>query len=265
MLWGKIIGGMAGFAMGGPFGAVVGAALGHAADSGSLGTMQFGAPGLGKLQFGAPGLGAMRAAAMLGGRQQLFSVGVVMLAAKLAKCDGPVNRQEIDAFKRNFRVPPEAARDIGRMFDQARDSREDVQPIAREMGAAFADNRLVLEDVLAALFTIAAADRPVNPRETAFLHRVWHGFALGQEAWERASGAAPRRQQDDGEDPYAVLGVPRDAAPETLRATWKTLMRENHPDSLASRGVPQEFIQRAGDKVARINAAWDRIKKERGL
>ena len=31
--WGKFIGGMAGFAMGGPVGAVVGVALGHAADS----------------------------------------------------------------------------------------------------------------------------------------------------------------------------------------------------------------------------------------
>jgi DnaJ like chaperone protein len=42
-------------------------------------------------------------------------------------------------------------------------------------------------------------------------------------------------------------------------------MRENHPDSLASRGVPPKFIARASDKVARINAAWDRIKRERGL
>jgi DnaJ like chaperone protein len=42
-------------------------------------------------------------------------------------------------------------------------------------------------------------------------------------------------------------------------------MRENHPDSLASRGVPPEFIARAGEKVARINAAWDRIKRERRL
>jgi DnaJ like chaperone protein len=255
MILGKIIGGVAGFAMGGPLGAVVGAALGHAADNGNLG----------KLRFAAPGIGSMRAAAMLGGRQQLFSIGVVMLAARLARCDGPVNRQEIDAFKRHFRVPPEAARDIGRLFDQARDSSEDVRPIAREMGQAFADNRLVLEDVLAALFTIARADRPVNGHETRFLQGVWHGFALDQRAWERASGAAPPRARDDGEDPYAVLGVARDADPDTLRAAWKTLMRENHPDSLAGRGVPQEFIRRAGDKVARINAAWDRIKKERGL
>ncbi len=42
-------------------------------------------------------------------------------------------------------------------------------------------------------------------------------------------------------------------------------MRENHPDTLAARGVPAEFIARASEKVARINAAWDRIKRERGL
>ena len=52
---------------------------------------------------------------------------------------------------------------------------------------------------------------------------------------------------------------------EAIRAAWKKLMRENHPDSLASRGVPAEFIARASDKVARINAAWDRVKRERGL
>jgi DnaJ like chaperone protein len=42
-------------------------------------------------------------------------------------------------------------------------------------------------------------------------------------------------------------------------------MRENHPDSLASRGVPPDFIARASDKVARINAAWDRIKRDRKI
>ena len=57
----------------------------------------------------------------------------------------------------------------------------------------------------------------------------------------------------------------RSSGAEEIRATWKRLMRENHPDSLAARGVPAEFIARANDKVARINAAWDRIKRERGL
>ncbi len=39
-------------------------------------------------------------------------------------------------------------------------------------------------------------------------------------------------------------------------------MRENHPDQLASRGVPAEFITRATERVARINAAYDQIKRD---
>ena len=70
---------------------------------------------------------------------------------------------------------------------------------------------------------------------------------------------------DDEPDPYAVLGVARSTSDADLHNAWKQLMRQNHPDSLAARGVPAEFIARASDKVARINAAWDRIKRERGL
>jgi DnaJ like chaperone protein len=42
-------------------------------------------------------------------------------------------------------------------------------------------------------------------------------------------------------------------------------MRENHPDSLASRGVPPDMIAKASDRVARINAAYDTIKRDRKL
>jgi DnaJ like chaperone protein len=205
-------------------------------------------------------------AALLGQRDQIFALCVVALSAKVAKIDGPVNRLEIDAFKRSFRIPPEAARDIGRLFDQARDSAEGYAPYARQLGETFADNRGMLEEVLVALFAIARADKPVNLRERDALAAIAHAFGLDRAAWDRASGAAPRRPPaETEEDPYAVLGVTRQTGDAELRATWKKLMRENHPDSLASRGVPPAFIASASDKVARINAAWDRIKRERGL
>jgi DnaJ like chaperone protein len=261
LVLGKIIGGVAGFAMGGPFGAVVGAALGHAADSGGLGN-------LGK-NFRLPGMSAFspaRLASTFGRKEQVFAVCVVVLAAKLAKCDGPVNRPEIDAFKRSFRIPPQSAHDIGRLFDQARDSPDGFEEYATQLGESFADAPGVLEDVLAALFNIARADKPVTVVEHQFLLAVCHKFGLGQAAWDRASGAAPRRPPPpEGEDSYELLGMSKTATGEELRAAWKKLMRENHPDSLASRGVPEEFIARAHEKVARINAAWDRIKRERGL
>ena len=62
-----------------------------------------------------------------------------------------------------------------------------------------------------------------------------------------------------------VAGIDRQASNEAIRARWMTLMRENHPDSLASRGVPPAMIAAASDRVARINAAYDSIKRERRL
>jgi DnaJ like chaperone protein len=262
-VWGKIIGAAAGFAMGGPFGAVAGMALGHAAESGGLG--RIGTAGVnalgGRASARLPGFAAPRALS----RDQVFAEGVVVLSAKLAKCDGPVNRAEIDAFKRHFQVPTTAARDVGRLFDQARDSADGFEGYASHLGEAFADNRGMLEDVLAALFAIARADKPVNGHEQAFLSGVWKAFGLDQDAWSRAAGTAARASAAAEESPYTILGVAPDTPDDALRAAWRQLMRENHPDTLASRGVPAEFIARASDKVARINAAWDRIKRERGM
>ena len=252
--WGKIIGGAAGFALGGPPGLLFGAALGHAADSGGI-----------KMPFGGdPMLTPGRAAAMFGRREDLFSVNAIVLAAKLARCDGPVKREEIDAFKRQFRVSPEAASQVGRLFDQARDKPELFLPYAEQLGRAFADNQAQLEAALFGLFAIARADGPINRTEQSYLLAVHRAFQLDESAWDRASGVSPQVNPSEP-DPYSILGVSPDADDKQLRETWRQLMRENHPDSLAAKGMSDAFIASASDKVARINAAWDRIKRERGL
>lgn len=265
-VWGKVIGGVAGFFTGGPVGALMGAALGHAADTSAASGMRPGGGGA----AGALPPGAATLAALLGSKEQLFAIGVVVLSAKLAKCDGPVRREEIDAFKRMFRIPPENLREVGRLFDSARESAEGYEPFAERLGAAFADNKAMLEDVLAALFHIARADGALTKAEVAFLQAVQLRFGLDATAWERArdgragSGGAGT-PAPTGPDPYGVLGVARSATDEEVRQAWRRLMRENHPDGLAARGVPADFVKRATDKVAEINAAWDRIKRERKL
>jgi DnaJ like chaperone protein len=257
-MWGKIIGGVAGFAVAGPFGAVVGAAIGHAAEN-SGGAVR------GLLPAADPAT-ALRVAAMVGRREDVYALGVVVLAAKVAKCDGPVSRAEIDAFKRVFRVPPEAVRDVGRLFDQARDSGDPPDRYAEQLAASFGDMPHLLEGVLAALFTIARADGEVTPRELATLQTICVRLGLARDAWDRARGAtASSGPARGGEDPYAILGVARSADPEELRRAWLRLVRENHPDSLAGRGASADLVARASDRVARVNAAWDRIKRERGL
>lgn len=243
-VWGKIIGGVTGFMTGGPVGAVLGAAMGHAADA---------------------GVGRADLTALLGSKEQLFAVSVVVLSAKLAKCDGPVKRAEVDAFKRMFRIPPANMAEVGQLFDQARQDAEGFEAFADRVGQAFADNKAMLEDVLAALFTIARADAPLTRGEVRFLQRVQQGFGLDAAAWERARDGQGPRPQEQSVDPYAILGLPANASDDEVRATWRNLMRENHPDVLLARGVTPEFTKRATDKVAEINNAWDRIKRARKL
>ncbi|MGI4955534.1 MAG: TerB family tellurite resistance protein [Janthinobacterium lividum] len=258
--WGKLLGGVAGFVLGGPIGAMMGAAMGHAADSGSLPKLDL------RHLLGEGAFGPARLAASLGQRDQLFALGVVVLSAKLAKCDGAVNRAEIDAFKRQFRIPPESVRDIGRVFDEARESSEGYETYAAELGRAFADNKALLEDILTALFNIARADRALVTSEHEMLRKIHQAFGLDHLAWDQARGAATRPSPGQSTaDAYAVLGVSKDATAESMRAAWLRQVRENHPDSLAARGAAPELVARAGDKVARINAAWDRIKRDRGL
>ncbi|MBB3173155.1 DnaJ like chaperone protein [Endobacter medicaginis] len=269
-IWGKVLGGAAGMVMGGPVGGLLGAALGHAADRNALfdnGTPRMGGgPGFaGPDPGGAAARIAVRIAAVTGRHDQVLAMVTVMLAAKLAKCDGAVNRTEIDAFKTAFRIPAESARDVGRLFDQARHRSDDFEPFARELGRAFADRRSALEDLLAALFAIARADGPVNAREEAFLRRVHVAFGLAPQAWERARSGRASAPASNEPDAYAILGIRAGASNEDIRKVWRQLMQQNHPDRLAASGADPQQLARAAERVGRINAAWDRIKRERGL
>ena len=107
----------------------------------------------------------------------------------------------------------------------------------------------MLEDVLDGLFEIAKADGVLHPGELAFLERVAEifGFAPGEFRRIRASHFGP-----DAADPYVILGVDHEASDEEVRRTYRLLVRENHPDRLIARGVPEEFV-RHGERQARLH------------
>jgi DnaJ like chaperone protein len=86
------------------------------------------------------------------------------------------------------------------------------------------------------------------------------GFAPNEFRRIRASHFAPELT-----DPYVILGLSYVAEEDEIRRTYRRLVRENHPDSLIARGVPEEFIKLATDKLAAINTAYEKILAERGL
>ncbi|MBM9402017.1 TerB family tellurite resistance protein [Gluconacetobacter azotocaptans] len=273
-IWGKLFGSVAGFAVGGPLGGLLGAVLGHAADNGSILQTPIGgwtdrwAPRGTADPNGAAAFVAAKLAAVMGKREQLYGLVIVILSAKLAKCDGPVNRSEIDAFKRRFQVPADNAKEVGRLFDHARQRVDDYEAFALELGRAFPDRPEMLEDALGALFAIARADvgpeGELHPAELQFLRRVHRAFGLSAGGWDRAEhgGARPGVSEIDA---YAVLGIARTATDVEVRAIWRRLVREHHPDAMAARGATPREVDAAAGRVAQINAAWDRIKRDRRL
>ncbi|MGH6932956.1 MAG: J domain-containing protein [Dongiaceae bacterium] len=70
-------------------------------------------------------------------------------------------------------------------------------------------------------------------------------------------------EQPNNTDPSDILGVPPDATYEEAREAYLRKVQEYHPDRLSAAGMPKEFIQMANERTARINDAFDRLKKAR--
>jgi len=193
-----------------------------------------------------------------------FTIAVIALGAKMAKADGEVTRNEVEAFREFFYVPPEQAANVQRFFDQAKRDVAGYQVYARQIARLFETSSPVLEKLLGGLFQIAKADGKVPAAELDYLRNVARIFGFDEVAFERIrrSHLGPELI---AEDPYAVLGQPRDASDEALKTAYRLLMREHHPDRLIGQGMPAEAIRLANQKVAAITAAWQRVRIERKL
>jgi DnaJ like chaperone protein len=242
-IWGKILGGAAGFAVGGPIGALLGAVAGHAVD-----------------RIHRDETGEADAT-----QSVAFTIGVIVLSAKMARVDGVVKQVEVDTFKRIFRVPPEELRNVGRIFDLARRDAQGFEGYARQLARLFESRPAVLEELLEGLLRIAEADGTLHDAEYRYLADVARIFGFSDSefarimATHRQTGTAPAGDSD----PFAVLGLAPDAALDDIKATYRRLMREYHPDRLIAEGMPQEFIDLATGKTATINTAYERIMKAR--
>ncbi|MEM8985609.1 MAG: TerB family tellurite resistance protein [Pseudomonadota bacterium] len=235
-IWGKIAGAGVGLAIGGPLGALLGGVAGHFA------------------------VDVPQAAGRPERDKVTFAVAMIALSAKMAKADGRVTRDEIDAFEEIFLVPPEEAARVRMLYNLAKEDVAGYQHYARQIARIYANYPAVLEDVLDALFYVALADGVAHDKEIAFLENVADIFGYTDAEFRRvkASHIGP-----DADDPFAIIGVSSDAGLDEIKQAWRRLARENHPDALIARGVPEEFVKVAEKKLAAINAAYEKITAQR--
>ena len=240
-IWGKIIGGTAGFALGGPLGAILGVMAGNIYDKSK------------KTSFKFQSIPNQQ-------KQNIFALSVIILAAKLAKADGVVTKDEIEVFKEKFRISKNDMQQVGKIFNEAKRTSYGFENIAKQVGDLFQDNHVILEELLNNLFYIAEADGNISKEELFFLKTVSSIFRFDKNTFDRIYQT---RLNDKDSDPYKVLGVNRNDSDEIIRKSWINLTKDHHPDNLVAKGMPTEFVKQATKEMSSINVAYDKIQKLR--
>jgi DnaJ like chaperone protein len=196
----------------------------------------------------------------------------------LCKADGVVTREEIQVVERiltRLQLTPEQTAAAKAAFTRGKSPGFDldgtVQAFARTAppGSAFFQLFLQLQRMA------ITADGTLDRSEHAMLMRIARQLGLSEhdltqlEALLRASTQTPSTRdcapsRDSRlEDAYVVLGVPPDANEDSIRSAYRKMIRENHPDRLASKGLPESIRAVAEERVKEINAAFDLIKRTR--
>ncbi|MBF9032400.1 molecular chaperone DjiA [Rhodobacterales bacterium HKCCE3408] len=189
-----------------------------------------------------------------------FAIAVIALSAKMAKADGLVTRDEVTAFREVFHIAPEDEPSAARVFNMARADVAGFEEYASRIATMFDDSADALWDLMEGLFHIATADGEYHPNEDAFLARVAEIFGM-----EEASFARMRARLVPGAepDPYDVLGAEPAMQLEEIRTLWRQLVRDNHPDRMIGRGVPEEAVRLAEARLTAINRAWERVQADK--
>ncbi len=262
-LLGTLLGGTVGFMFGGPFGAILGGALGANLGGG------FSAPrspyegtrtGTAFRENPSPRYNPLQA-------QQAFMVALISLAAKVAKADGKVTRAEIQSFDRflqqNLRMGTEERKIAARIFNEARDSSIPVEDFAQQIREVLGGRREQLRDLVTMLMMVAMADDHLHPEEERIIREVNRHLGLSPHDYDAAK--AMFRPTANVDAAYNTLGLASSASNEEVKRAYRRLAKEYHPDMVANKGMGEDFIKYAEDKMQAVNAAYDQIKKERGM
>lgn len=261
-LLGALVGGSLGWMFGGPLGAMIGGALGS-----RLGETNGAATGGGaRMGYG----GSARIHADPRAAQTTFMVALISLAAKVAKADGKVTPEEVRAFDAFLRdrmgMPPADRRVAARIFNEARDSEVPASAFSAQIRQLLGHQPDRLRDLITLLMQVAMADGDLDRAEERMIRGIAGDLGLSERDFAEAramfSGAAGASA---GDGAYEILGVTPDATDTEIKKAYRRLAREYHPDVITSKGLPEDFMTFAKEKLQKVNDAYGRIKKERGF
>ncbi|WP_107776141.1 TerB family tellurite resistance protein [Campylobacter concisus] len=207
---------------------------------------------------------------------------LVSLLAKVAKSDGRVSELEarlitqvLDDLSQKVSGVSGVREYLKEVYKSQKENVDNAYETARNYKSAFNLNYDICVARLTFFLNLAYIDGEFNASEQAVIRNIAYGFGIDKDTldeiifkFDSFYGSRFEANPDEmvqEKDAFEVLGLSKNVSLEEVKARYKELVRQYHPDILMGRGESKEVIERSTKKLQEINEAYGRLKEKFGV
>ena len=207
---------------------------------------------------------------------------LVSLLAKVAKSDGRVSELEarlitqvLDDLNQKVSGVSGVRECLKEVYKSQKENVDNAYETARNYKRAFNLNYDTCVARLTFFLNLAYIDGEFNKSEQDVIRNIAYGFGIDKETLDEiifkfdsfygSRFGADHDEMSQENDAFEVLGLSKNASLEEVKARYKELVRQYHPDILMGRGESKEVIERSTKKLQEINEAYGRLKEKFGV
>lgn len=204
---------------------------------------------------------------------------LVSLLAKVAKSYGRVSELEarlitqvLDDLSQKVSGVREYLKEV---YNSQKENVDNAYETARNYKRAFNLNYDTCVARLTFFLNLAYIDGEFNKSEQDVIRNIAYGFGIDKETLDEiiykfdsfygSRFGADHDEISQENDAFEVLGLSKNASLDEIKARYKELVRQYHPDILMGRGESKEVIERSTKKLQEINEAYGRLKEKFGV
>jgi len=199
----------------------------------------------------------------------------VALVAKVAKADGKVDALEaqlvgimFDDISAIFPEPSKSKDIFKQIFNEEKDRSDNTEEIAQKLAHTTARDKTKQQSFMGFLIQLAFVDGVVSKSEEDVLQTIAQALkfdpntyhAIFDQFEKMMANMTPKANIKDA---YKLLGVTANDDMKTVKKAYKKLIRQYHPDIIASQGKSESYMKEATAKTQEINQAYEMIEDSR--